>query len=298
MNRSSTLGWGKTKENGVEMWDATPIFSSPPTALARLKLLFYPKRFFLYRALSRAIHWHEREGEARPFRILDNGCSTGATLTDLYFLFGKRVELFGVDVVRLEIDIAKQKLAALGVKAEPFWYDGITLPFEKKYFDAVFSSDVLGHVEKPETWLKEISRVLRPGGLLAMFAESKPGKHAVVRRYLLRHGVNVDPHAEFHISLFSKEVIRQMIEQIGVEISFFSAGPALNFLLYPDEAFATLQASTKVPIYRTLNRFLNFLKRVSAPFSVAVVEFLTTLHFATLGRILETQGCLVIGKKR
>lgn len=39
------------------------------------------------------------------------------------------------------------------------------LPFEDSYFDIAFSDFVLEHVEKPQQFLDEVSRVLKPGGM-------------------------------------------------------------------------------------------------------------------------------------
>jgi ubiquinone/menaquinone biosynthesis C-methylase UbiE len=298
MNSSSTLGWGKTKEGGIEMWDADPVFLTRPSFFARTKLLFYPKKFFLYRAIGKAIRMHERKGESRPFRILDAGCGTGAAIIDLVHLFGDRIEVIGVDVIRLQVDIGRQKLAGAGITAPLEWYDGETLPFKNGYFDAVYTSDVLGHVKDATLWLKDIARVLRTNGLLAMFTESRPGRHAVVRRYLLRKGVNVDPHAEFHISLHPKAEIQTMLAETGFIPSFFSAGPALNTLLYPDEGNAVLQKTKAVPVVSLVNHGLSSLKKKLHPYSTALVELLVTIHFATIGRVLETQGYIVIATKR
>jgi SAM-dependent methyltransferase len=44
-------------------------------------------------------------------------------------------------------------------------YDGRRLPFPDAAFDAVFSSNVLEHVQDLDALLGEIQRVLRPGGL-------------------------------------------------------------------------------------------------------------------------------------
>lgn len=43
--------------------------------------------------------------------------------------------------------------------------DGTRLPFEANCFDIAFSDYVLEHVEFPEPFLKEIYRVLKPGGI-------------------------------------------------------------------------------------------------------------------------------------
>jgi len=44
------------------------------------------------------------------FSILDVGCGTGATIIDFKRMFGRRVKVEGVDVVRMQIDIAKEKI--------------------------------------------------------------------------------------------------------------------------------------------------------------------------------------------
>jgi SAM-dependent methyltransferase len=46
------------------------------------------------------------------------------------------------------------------------FYDGKSLPFESERFDVVFSSEVFEHVENLDEMIKELHRVLKPGGKL------------------------------------------------------------------------------------------------------------------------------------
>ncbi|MBI2516122.1 MAG: class I SAM-dependent methyltransferase [Opitutae bacterium] len=48
------------------------------------------------------------------------------------------------------------------------YYDGRTLPFSAGSFDAVLCSQVFEHVFTPDEFLREIHRVLRPGGCLLL----------------------------------------------------------------------------------------------------------------------------------
>ena len=42
--------------------------------------------------------------------------------------------------------------------------DGVNLPFDDGHFELVYSDFVLEHVERPRPFLKEVRRVLKPGG--------------------------------------------------------------------------------------------------------------------------------------
>lgn len=46
------------------------------------------------------------------------------------------------------------------------FYDGKTLPFGDNHFDSVFSSEVFEHVFNLEEMMKEIHRVMKPGGTI------------------------------------------------------------------------------------------------------------------------------------
>ncbi len=46
-----------------------------------------------------------------------------------------------------------------------FTWDGITMPFEDASFDCAFGTEVLEHCPEPEVVLKEVFRVLKPGGV-------------------------------------------------------------------------------------------------------------------------------------
>lgn len=68
-----------------------------------------------------------------------------------------------VDMVRL----ARQRLSA-STGAHFVGADCMALPFAAGAFDTVFMATMLGEVPTPSRTLREIHRVLRPGGLLAI----------------------------------------------------------------------------------------------------------------------------------
>ena len=48
------------------------------------------------------------------------------------------------------------------------YYDGTTFPFEDRKFDALLCNQVLEHVFTPDNFLKELARVIKPGGRLIL----------------------------------------------------------------------------------------------------------------------------------
>lgn len=112
----------------------------------------------------RALHAHlGRELAARlpvgPARILDAGCGTGGLIRRLAT---RRPEWTwtGVDVEPLACELAR-KSGAKDVREASV----TALPFGEGEFDAVVSADVLYHLDDDEAALREMFRVLRPGGV-------------------------------------------------------------------------------------------------------------------------------------
>lgn len=289
MDLNHTKGWGIRDSEGAEVWDARPAVTKPGIK-SWVKLLFYPKKFALYRFL--------RKGLPKGARVLDVGAGTGAALIELKKLFPHIQEAVGLDVVQLEVDIANSRLEEYGVDACVELYNGTHLPFPDNYFDVIHTSDVLGHVANVPAWLRELNRVLKSGGRLAMFSESKLGKHAFIRNYLMARGLNTDPHAEFHISLYSKKELRALLEGAGFAVKKMYSAVWAKFLVHPDELYPALQKSApRFKILRTVNNWLYRLKEKTKPYSLAVAEFYSLLEMYTLGRFVESQGYVILGKK-
>lgn len=290
-------GWGITSDDGTEIWDAPPVFLDERVSWKdRAKLIFYPKKFLLYRAIERDIR-KKNVGDLRdPYRILDVGSGTGASVIDMKKLFGRRVEVVGADVMALQNDIARENIKNHGIHAEIVDYD-TRLPFADQTFDAVYTSDVLGHVPDVGLWLGEINRVLMVDGLLAMFTESALGKHAWLRTYLMKRGLNTDPHAEFHISLFSKDILKQKMTHAGFAIQTMLSTVWLKFLVHPDELYPAFQQQKKFRILRACNAVLYNIKKKLHPYSSALAELYSLIELVTIGRWIESQGYVVVARK-
>jgi len=301
MKNNNTLGWGVITNEGVELWDAEPVFRGEKISKKdKLKLIFYPKKFLLYNGIIKAKRKaaKKRNLYKDPFRILDVGCGTGATIIDLKKLFGREAEVIGLDVVKIQLEIAKKKIKQHGIWPKLKWYDGSHLPFGNRAFDAIYTSDVLGHVKDVPAWLRELRNVIKPGGTLAMFSESKLGKHAYIRNYLMDRGLNTDPHAEFHISLYSKQELCELLDQAGFEIESICSSFWAKFLVHPDEFYPELQNQNKFFILKIINKILYNIKKKTHPYSTALAELYGLLEMVTIGRWVESQGYIVLAKRK
>lgn len=106
----------------------------------------------------------------RGRRVLDVGCQTGA----LPIALSRRGAcVTGVDVDEMLLEGAR--LRALGHGMSPTFRvaRAEVLPFEDASFDVVTFVDVIEHVVDARAALRELARVLRPGGTLYLFGPNR-----------------------------------------------------------------------------------------------------------------------------
>jgi len=101
----------------------------------------------------------EQSVPASASRILDVGCGVGQVVLKLK---ERGYSAHGVDVSLANIARASSH------SPECVVYDGRHLPFADEFFDSAGALNVLEHVEEPEDFLKELVRVIRPGGRLVI----------------------------------------------------------------------------------------------------------------------------------
>ncbi|MCX6802057.1 MAG: class I SAM-dependent methyltransferase [Candidatus Diapherotrites archaeon] len=78
------------------------------------------------------------------------------------------------------------------------------MPFRKECFDSIIAGEIIEHLKGPGAFVKECSRVLKKGGLLAL---STPNKKSWVNR--LFHSYE----APLHFSLFSLGELEALLEK-------------------------------------------------------------------------------------
>jgi len=143
--------------------------------------------------------WHEEPGYWRDVtrhfpahaRLLDVGCG-GAWLGDHFN------DYTGIDVSPEAVEEARSRgrQVLLVDGAEP-------LPFEEASFDGVVLKDVLEHVPDPVALVREVRRVLRPGG--TVFASSPDAQRWVWDDYT-------------HRRPFTRRSFRMLFEDQGLRV--------------------------------------------------------------------------------
>ena len=134
--------------------------------------------------------------DRRP-RILDVGCGTGANL----LMLSEYGEAEGVDISEDALAFCRERgLDKVRLGA------GEQLPYEDGTFDLVTALDVVEHMDDDLAGLREMRRVLRPGGRVLLF----------VPTFMFLWGLQDD--VSNHRRRYRLPELRRVLEQAGFEI--------------------------------------------------------------------------------
>jgi SAM-dependent methyltransferase len=122
---------------------------------------------------------------------LDVGCGTGA-LTQTILQQMQPRSVTGIDPSAGFIDYAKAHVSNPKVRFEVA--DAQSLPLQAGRFDAAVSGLVLNFVPKPSLAAQEMTRVVRPGGMVAAYVWDYAGKMEMMR-FFWDATVALDPSA-------------------------------------------------------------------------------------------------------
>lgn len=106
--------------------------------------------------------------------VLDVGCGQGIDLVR-YAAAGARA--VGIDITPRHAELATLHLAAMGLRGDVHVGDAERLPFPDESFDVVSSNGVLHHTPNMPAALREIHRVLRPGGRMTVIVYNRRSIH-------------------------------------------------------------------------------------------------------------------------
>ena len=196
-------------------------------------------------------------------RLLEIGCGMG---TDLLQFARGGAKVTGTDLTPRSIEISRQHLALYGESGNFAIADCETLPFADDSFDVAYSNGVLHHTPDTAGAVREIHRVLRPGGQARVMLYHRRSlaywgevilRHGILRREFLRGNSTADimsKYVEFNesggrplVKVYSRRQARDlfaMFREVKVQVEQLTR-PELYIIgrFIPERMFRCLRRS-------------------------------------------------------
>lgn len=129
-----------------------------------------PRELLGQRLARNGLTWRELGGG----HLLDAGCG-GGRYSVAWWQGGAR-QVTGVDISPVNIETARRRVTEAGISGVEFVEGNVlALPFPAGEFDGVFSNGVLHHTTDWRRGVRELLRVLRPGGRGWLYVIEAPG---------------------------------------------------------------------------------------------------------------------------
>ncbi|MDR0718714.1 MAG: class I SAM-dependent methyltransferase [Treponema sp.] len=151
------------------------------------------------KALKNRLTLSGGKAAVRKMRVLDAGCATGALLGEL--------QKSGWECSGCELSIPQAKYARekRGLDVRPFPLEACRYP--ESYFDAVLASHLIEHLNDPASFVREVYRILSPGGVFIVTTPNIDGFQARLFKSRWRSAI-FD-----HLYLFSVKTLKALLER-------------------------------------------------------------------------------------
>jgi demethylmenaquinone methyltransferase / 2-methoxy-6-polyprenyl-1,4-benzoquinol methylase len=128
----------------------------------------------------------DRAGLAPGNAALDVCCGTGDLALELASRVSPDGSVIGCDFSEPMLDLAREKASGQGVGGVRFeWADALQLPYDDGRFDAVTVGFGVRNLADLDRGLREMTRVLRPGGRLVILEITQPTRPPLSTFYSL-----------------------------------------------------------------------------------------------------------------
>ncbi|MBI4283998.1 MAG: methyltransferase domain-containing protein [Chloroflexi bacterium] len=160
--------------------------------------------------------------ETKDSKVLDIGCGFGLIAIHLATIGARMVS--AVDANEEKFAILQKILARFNpplANIEARFGDALDLDYKDGYFDTIIANEVISHMRDTDIFIREMNRVLRPGGVLYL----KDGNNAldIVGRYRRRkfwRGREYGPVDEASIRGTEKAVPWQMVRREIIQAAY------------------------------------------------------------------------------
>lgn len=173
------------------------------------------------------VQFVERTGVlSRQAKILEVGSGKGRLLNHF---FKQGYDIRGVELNREYIAASRALFGELPVSA----VDSEQLPAADKSLDIVMSFDVFEHLPDTDSHLREVNRVLKPGGYYLLQTPNK-WTNAAFETFRWR---SLTAWKEQHCSLHSFWELRRRCERHGFRVEFYDIPLVNDFFRFKVEAY-------------------------------------------------------------
>lgn len=159
------------------------------------------------RAYRSVLDWAEPYRQIGKF--LDIGCFKGHLLTAAH---KRGWSVYGTEISRQAVAYARQK-AQLSV----FLGSLEAAAYPTRSFDAIVMLDVIEHLSDPLEYLREIRRILRPGGGLYL---DTPNYSSLTRRFYGKEWANFFPWHQYY---FTPQTLSRLLQTAGLQVQHLEA---------------------------------------------------------------------------
>jgi len=198
--------------------------------------------------------------DLRPgHRLLDAGCGEGR---HCFGALDRGARVFGLDLDRASLDRASGPLRARAKEVGSFGVmmhgNTFRLPFRDGTFDRVICSEVMEHVHDYAAACRELARVTKPGGRVAVTIPTATSEHLY-----LRLGDDYFESPGGHIRIFKPRELASALGRAGLATTSVGFAHALHTPYWALRSIAGLPRADESRLVRAYRIFL--LKATQSP---------------------------------
>ncbi len=193
-------------------------------------------------------------------RLLDAGCGEGR---HCFGALERGVRVVGLDLdrdaLRRSVGRLRERARALGGAGEMLQGDAFRLPFPDACFDKLICSEVMEHVHDYRAAARELARVTKPGGLLAVTIPTATSEHLY-----LRTGDDYFESPGGHIRIFRPRELARGLAAAGFATQGIGFAHALHTPYWVLRSLAGLPRADESRLVRAYRHFL--IRATTSPF--------------------------------